>query len=123
MTDAPPPPPAPDFPSQQPAAATNPYAAPAANPYASSNPYAAAPTQKTNTLAIISLVLAFVVSLGAVICGHIALNQIKQTGEQGRGLAIAGLVLGYAGIVFGLLAIGLWAAAFATFGVSSYSTY
>ena len=63
-------------------------------------PYASAPTgPKTNTLAIISLVLAFVVSLGAVICGHIALSQIKQTGENGRGLALAGLILGYVGLV------------------------
>ncbi|MGE2767303.1 DUF4190 domain-containing protein [Rhodococcus sp. 1.20] len=27
--------------------------------------------------------------------GHISLAQIKRTGEQGRGLAIAGLVIGY----------------------------
>lgn len=122
MTDAPPPPPAPDFPSQQPAAAANPYAAPAANPYASSNPYAAAPTQKTNTLAIVSLVLAFVISLGAVICGHIALNQIKQTGEQGRGLAIAGLVLGYLGLVSGIIGAIAFFALFAVAG-NSYTTY
>lgn len=67
-------------------------------------PYAAAPTgPKTNTLAIVSLVLAFFISLGAVICGHIALSQIKKTGENGRGLAIAGLVLGYLGLVAGLI--------------------
>lgn len=67
-------------------------------------PYAAAPTgPKTNTLAIVSLVLAFFISLGAVICGHIALSQIKKTGENGRGLAIAGLILGYLGLVGGLI--------------------
>lgn len=27
--------------------------------------------------------------------GHLALKEIARTGEQGRGLAIAGLVLGY----------------------------
>lgn len=59
----------------------------------------------TNTLAIVALVLAFFVSLGAVICGHIALSQIKRTGENGRGLAIAALVLGYLGLVAGLIAI------------------
>jgi len=68
-------------------------------------PYAAAPTgPKTNTLAIVSLVLAFFISLGAVICGHIALSQIKKTGENGRGLAIAGLILGYLGLVAGFFA-------------------
>lgn len=59
--------------------------------------------QKTNTLAIVSLVSAFFISLVAVITGHIALNQIKQTGEGGRGLALAGVILGYIGIVFGII--------------------
>jgi hypothetical protein len=58
---------------------------------------------KTNVLAIVSLVSAFFVSLAAVICGHIALSQIKKTGEKGRGLAIAGLVLGYLGLIFGTI--------------------
>ncbi|MEO8222608.1 MAG: thioredoxin domain-containing protein [Specibacter sp.] len=49
----------------------------------------------TNTLAIVSLVSSFFVGLAGVITGHIALNQIKRTGEEGRGLAIAGLVIGY----------------------------
>lgn len=49
----------------------------------------------TNTLAILALVLAFVISPGGIICGHIALNQIKRTGEGGRGLALAGLIIGY----------------------------
>ena len=77
-------------------------------------PYAAAPTApKTNPHAIVSLVLAFFVSLGAVICGHIALGQIKKTGENGRGLAIAGLVLGYLGLVGGLIATIVWVSFFA----------
>ena len=58
---------------------------------------------KYNVLAIVSLVTAFFVSLAAIITGHIALNQIKRTGEQGRGLAIAGLVLGYVGFIGGLI--------------------
>lgn len=49
----------------------------------------------TNTLAIVSLVSSFFVGLAGVITGHIALSQIKRTGEEGRGLAIAGLVIGY----------------------------
>jgi len=58
-----------------------------------------------NVLAIVSFVSAFVVSLAAVICGHIALSQIKRTGEKGRGFAIAGLVLGYAGILAGIITV------------------
>lgn len=54
------------------------------------------PQQRTNTLAVVALVLGIVgVNLGGIICGHIALSQIRRTGEGGRGMAIAGLVLGY----------------------------
>lgn len=49
----------------------------------------------TNVLAIIALVAAFVVPLAGIIVGHIALGQIKKTGEAGHGLALAGTVLGY----------------------------
>ena len=58
-----------------------------------------------NVLAIVSLVSAFFVSLVAVITGHMALGQIKRTGEKGRGLALAGLIVGYVGIVSGIIAI------------------
>lgn len=58
---------------------------------------------RTNTMAVVAFVLAFVVSLGAVICGHIALAQIGRTGEGGRALAVWALVLGYVGLVFGVL--------------------
>lgn len=61
-------------------------------------PYYGPVAPRTNTLSIISLVTGFFCSIAAVITGHIALNQIKRTGEAGRGLAIAGLVLGYLGV-------------------------
>lgn len=67
-------------------------AAPApAAPYA-----AAAPVGRpTNVLAIIALIGAFVFPLAGIICGHIALGQIKRTGENGHGLALWGTILGY----------------------------
>ncbi len=71
------------------------------------------PPRPTNTLAIVGFVLAFFFSIGAVVCGHIALSQIKRTGEQGRGLAIAALVLGYAGIAAGVLVVVIWVVLFA----------
>ena len=58
---------------------------------------------KTNTLAIASLISSFFISLLGIILGHIALNQIKTTGEGGRGLAIAGVVIGYASIAIGII--------------------
>jgi uncharacterized protein YacL len=99
MSDTPPPP-APGYSSgpESPNPNSNPYASPAPA-------YAPATTNRVNILAVISLVLAFIFSLGAVICGHIALSQIRRTGESGRGLAIAGLVLGYLGLVAGLILV------------------
>lgn len=63
------------------------------------------PEPKFNVLAIISLVTAFVISLAAIITGHIALSQIKKTGEKGRGLALAGVILGYLGLIAGAITI------------------
>lgn len=53
-----------------------------------------------NTLAVVSLATA-VTGFGAVagiITGHFALAQLKQKPKSGRGLAIAGLAIGYATI-------------------------
>lgn len=54
--------------------------------------------QPTNTFAILSLIFAFFVSILGVIFGHLARAQIRRTGEAGDGMALAGLVIGYAAI-------------------------
>ena len=66
--------------------------------------------QRTNSLAVGSLICGigqiFVwtpASIAAVIMGHIARRQIKQNGESGDGMAVAGLVLGWIGIALTLL--------------------
>jgi uncharacterized protein DUF4190 len=61
--------------------------------------------QETSGMAIASLICAFLVAPVGVILGHIALNQIKNSNGQlgGRGLAIAGLIIGYASIALGLV--------------------
>jgi peptidyl-prolyl cis-trans isomerase B (cyclophilin B) len=57
---------------------------------------ATAEIAQTNALAVVSLVLSLMFfGIVASIFGHIALSQIKKTGEHGRGLAIAGMVIGY----------------------------
>jgi peptidyl-prolyl cis-trans isomerase B (cyclophilin B) len=59
-------------------------------------PYGAYPPPRpTNALAIVSLVCAFVFAPLGIVFGHISLSQIKRSGEQGRGLALAGLIIGY----------------------------
>lgn len=97
-----------------------PYGAPAygAYPAQSANPYGYAPP--TNSTAVVALVAGIagitlmpgIGSLVAVITGHIALGQIRARGEGGRGMALAGLIMGYVSIVGTLIA----AAALAGFG-------
>ena len=66
--------------------------------------------QRTNALAIASLACGigqllvwFPASIAAIVLGHKARRQIRQTGEQGDGLARAGLILGYLGLALSLL--------------------
>ncbi|TVZ04159.1 DUF4190 domain-containing protein [Trebonia kvetii] len=68
------------------------------------------PVQRpTNGLAVAALVCGIaqffvgVTFIPAIICGHMARRQIRQTGEGGDGMALAGLILGYIG---GALLIG-----------------
>ena len=82
---------------------------------ATSGGYSPAP-RPTNGMAVASLVLGLLswaclgclAGIPGIICGHMALAQIRSSGyaEEGRGLAIAGLILGYinlAGLIFGFL--------------------
>lgn len=74
-------------------------------PYPSGYP----PPAKTNPLAITALVLSVIgivvapLSLVGIVVGLIALNQVKRTGEAGQGLAIAGIAVGTAALVLGVL--------------------
>jgi peptidyl-prolyl cis-trans isomerase B (cyclophilin B) len=53
------------------------------------------PVRQTNAWAVAALVSSFVFAPMGIVAGHIALSQIKRTGDEGKGLAIAGLVIGY----------------------------
>lgn len=69
--------------------------------------------QKTNTMAIVSLIssilgftaVPFLGSIVGIITGHMALRQIRDTGEGGTGLAKAGLIIGYVVVALTVLAI------------------
>lgn len=54
-------------------------------------------------MAIVGFILAFFVSIVGVILGFVALSQIKRTGEQGRGLALAAVIIGLVEIVLGII--------------------
>ena len=65
-------------------------------------PAYAAP-QSTNGMAIASMVLGilwlyWIGSILALIFGYVALNQIRERNQGGRGMAIAGIVLGWIGV-------------------------
>jgi hypothetical protein len=70
-------------------------------------PYAVG--QKTNTLAIVALVSIFVCSPASLVLGIIARNQIKQTGEGGNGMALAGIIVGAISIALIVLYIAVFA--------------
>ncbi|MGX5770011.1 DUF4190 domain-containing protein [Microbacterium trichothecenolyticum] len=120
------------------------YGSPAAPTYGAAPGYGSAPSYgaapgygygapaKTNTLAIVSLIasissfviLPFIGSIVGVITGHMSLNQLKTSGEQGRGMALAGTIVGWVGLGLSILGIIAAIAFFAFFAsVYQYGTY
>ncbi|HUH91168.1 MAG TPA: DUF4190 domain-containing protein [Lysobacter sp.] len=85
------------------------------SPVPSSAPPPAASGRRTSTMAIISLVagvlgwtvLPMLGSIVAIITGHLARSEIRRDNGnvEGDGLAIAGLVLGYAMVALAVLAV------------------
>jgi hypothetical protein len=92
---------------------------------------------KTNTLAVVSLVAGigsffahiipglggFTVALIAVVTGYMARKQIRETGEQGMGMATAGMIIGIIHLaLLVLLVIGLIFAIF-VFGLVLFGAH
>jgi hypothetical protein len=72
------------------------------------------PPVTTNSLARASLVLGVaefftmgLTAIPAIICGHMAKREMRQTGQRGDGLATSGLVLGYMAVIFWGILIAL----------------
>jgi hypothetical protein len=73
------------------------------------------PPPRTSGLAIGSLIagcaqwvvwpVAPIAAITAIVLGHIARHRVRRTGEQGAGLALAGLILGYVGLALAALAL------------------
>ena len=74
-------------------------------PYPPYPPYGYPPPRQTNGMAIASLVCAFLFAPLGIVFGHISLSQIKRTGEDGHGLAVAGLIISYLITVGTILAV------------------
>ncbi len=70
-----------------------------------------------NLFAILSIIFVWFAGLLGLIFGYIALSQIKRTGERGRGLALASVILGWIALagavivtIVVLVSLGMYAA-------------
>ena len=61
----------------------------------------------TNIFAVLALVFGVMGGLAAIPFGHVARHQIRRTGENGQGLATAGLILGYVWLA-SIVGVGIW---------------
>ncbi len=95
--------------------------APTTPGYAPSYP---APSRGTDGFAIASLVTGVVgLAIIPLILGIIAISRINRSGQDGKGLAIAGIVLGVLGIVGWLLVVVGAIAFFTAFETYGYDAY
>jgi len=69
-------------------------------------PYAYPVVRPTNTMAIMSIVFAFVFFPLGIIFGNIAKKQIAQTGEEGETLAKVGVIVGWVHLGFYVVIFG-----------------
>ena len=106
-----------------------PYGYPSPPPYPGPyDPYQGYPGQQTNSLAVASLItsiagvivgiplaifcyVGWLIPVVGAVLGGIALGQIKRSGQQGRGMAIAGIAIGAATAALLVLAMIIVAAA------------
>ncbi len=105
-----------DLPARAPGQAPQPYPGP---PQAYPGPLQAYPGavayRRTDGMAIAAMVCGIAQFFGfwllgtipAIVLGHIARRRIRQTGEQGDGMALAGLILGYVGLGLSVIAVTL----------------
>jgi hypothetical protein len=98
-----------------------------------------APSRRTNGLSIASMVVAIValisspcygipgVAIGLVgaILGHVGLKQSKERNEDGGGMAIAGIAIGWIAVLAGLIALAIYLYVWFWFKntVDNYPTY
>jgi len=101
-------------PSSQPTPVTPAWTPPP--PYAYGYPYQLPPRRNTSGLAIASMVVSlvglalmcgwgplsvFISPVGAIL-GHVARRRLRTSGEQGDGMALTGIIVGWIGLVLSL---------------------
>jgi hypothetical protein len=75
-------------------------------------PQLPAPPQKINTIALVGFIAAFVVPIAGIVLGIIGLNQTRVSGEGGRGLARAAVIVGSLFTLFGVVFFIVWLSLF-----------
>jgi hypothetical protein len=61
-------------------------------------------SEKWNVLSVVALVISILgFNIIAVILGFIALNQVGKSGERGKGLANAAIIIGLVSIILGFI--------------------
>lgn len=78
--------------------------------------------QKKNDFAILGLVFSILFGLPGLIFSIIGLNQIKKTGQEGKGMCIAGIIIYIVRIVLSILLIIIFFIAMIA-AEESYSVY
>jgi hypothetical protein len=77
-------------------------------------------SRPTNTLAILALVFAFVFAPAGLVMGIVARKQINRTGEEGSGLALAGIIVGGIFSAIWVLMIIFWIIALTAISTGSF---
>jgi hypothetical protein len=78
-------------------------------------PYVVA-ARPTNGMALAAMIVALAGLISCIgfpvgaILGHVALRQVRQSGEQGEGYAKTGIIVGWIGTGLGILGCGLYIA-------------
>ena len=107
--------------SGQPVYQTAPQYSPGYAPYSPYLPPVPGPQRRTNGMSIAALVVSIVglltsfcygvglpIGLLGAIFGHIGLRQTRQRDEEGRGMAIAGVTIGWIAVAAGIIAIAVY---------------
>ena len=72
------------------------------------------PVPRTNTLALVGFIASFMLPVVGIVLGVLARKQMDVSGESGRGLARAAVVIGILGTLFQLAFFVVWLSLFAT---------
>jgi hypothetical protein len=87
--------------------------------------YGYPPQSRTSTLAVVALVLSClgfmtcVTGIAGLVLGYVARGQIKKSGEQGDGLALAAIIVGWATVAIMIVA-GVAYVAFFAFAITHF---